>query len=206
MNKDDVLKDLNHIRILMEKSTKFISISGLSGVLIGIYALVAVSYAYLFRNVSVLSQRDGDGLFSGGVESLKLMGLAVLLLAISLLTGIILARKNAKENQQNIWNSSSKAMFSAVGVPLFAGGAFAFAAAVYGVYFIIIPSFLVFYGIALFSGSIFTFKEIRYIGLMEIALGLLALIFVENGLIFFALGFGILHIIYGLIIKQKYGA
>jgi hypothetical protein len=71
-------------------------------------------------------------------------------------------------------------------------------------YGIITPATLIFYGLALVSASNFTFADVKYLGLLEIALGLIAACFPGYGLLFWAIGFGVLHIIYGSMMYLKY--
>jgi hypothetical protein len=66
------------------------------------------------------------------------------------------------------------------------------------------PACLVFYGLALIQGSANTFDEIRYLGFSEIILGLISASVPGYGLVFWAIGFGVLHIIYGVIMYNKY--
>ena len=66
------------------------------------------------------------------------------------------------------------------------------------------PATLIFYGLALVNASKFTFEEIRSLGIVQIILGLLASYFIEYGLLFWALGFGIMHIVYGIVMHLKY--
>jgi hypothetical protein len=56
----------------------------------------------------------------------------------------------------------------------------------------------------LINASKYTFNDIRYLGFCEIILGLGAAVYVGYGLYFWALGFGILHIIYGAMMYYKY--
>jgi hypothetical protein len=214
MNNGDILKDLSHIRNLMENSTKFISISGLSGILMGVYTLLAISFLFYKLNITVVTFGPFDEhsqlmSFSGTdiYEARRLyIYTAILLLVISLTTGLVLAKRKAKKSGQNIWNPTSKALLLTISGPLITGGLFVIIGAISEVYQIIIPSFLIFYGLALFSGGAFTFKEIRVLGLLQIVLGLLAFMYSNWGLIFFGLGFGVLHIIYGILILKKHGA
>jgi hypothetical protein len=62
----------------------------------------------------------------------------------------------------------------------------------------------VFYGLALVNASKYTLTDIRYLGITEIILGILNIFFLRRGLYFWALGFGVLHIIYGLVMWWKY--
>lgn len=196
MGENDVLNDLSRIRSLMEKSTRFISISGNSGILVGVYALLVSGY--------LISEYGTAVDVSGGIAKPALLALGLLL--ASVVTGLVLARNKARRSRQPVWNVTSRSLLNAIVMPLAAGGIFAAGLAAQEVYFAIIPVFLIFYGMALFSGSFYTFREIRYIGVLEVVLGLLALWFPEYGLLFFATGFGVLHIIYGIVINKKYGA
>jgi hypothetical protein len=66
------------------------------------------------------------------------------------------------------------------------------------------PAMLIFYGLALINASPNLFDEIRYLGYSEILIGLLAAAFIGYGLYFWAFGFGVLHIAYGLVMYKKY--
>jgi hypothetical protein len=63
---------------------------------------------------------------------------------------------------------------------------------------------LIFYGLALINGSKYTLGEVRYLGFAQLITGFIALWFVGSGLYFWAFGFGILHIIYGVAMWWKY--
>jgi len=68
------------------------------------------------------------------------------------------------------------------------------------------PLTLIFYGLALVNASKYTLSEIRSFGIAEIVLGLIAMAFIGYGLLFWAIGFGLLHIIYGIIMHVRYGS
>ncbi len=214
MKQEDILNDLSHIRSLMERSNKFISISGVSGILIGLYALAALIFLFIKLKITFVTFggiNSGASLMSFSSENPSVVRLtyiytAIILLILSLGTGVILARKKAKENGQSIWNLSSKSLLLSVSGPLISGGIFAIVATQKGVFEVIVPTFLIFYGLALFSGGTFTFKEIRILGILQVVLGLLAFVYAPYSLLFFGMGFGILHIIYGIVIMKKYGA
>lgn len=200
----DYQQDLASIRSIMEKSAKFISFTGLSGVLAGIFALAGSAYAYTilyypyppfgFRFYSL------DDKFS--IASLVITALVVLFL--SLTTGYYLGTRKAKKLGLNIWNKSSQLFLINILIPLIAGGLFTVILVSRGYYMIIASSCLIFYGLALINGSQFTFREIRYLGFLEIGLGLLSALLPGFGLIFWAIGFGGLHIAYGLVMHYRY--
>jgi uncharacterized membrane protein YidH (DUF202 family) len=211
MDNGDILKDLSQIRSLMEKSTKFISISGLSGILAGLYTLLTVAFVgwklqFTWSSFSEVDTFDELLASTGQNTVFILIAAALVLLTVSVATGVVMANQKSVKQGQSAWNPTSKALLLAVSVPLLVGGAVAFIALLQKNYSFVIPSLLIFYGLALFSGSHFTFKEIRILGLLQIFLGLLALIYSSYGFVYFAAGFGLLHILYGAIIIKKHGA
>lgn len=204
MKQEDLVKELASIRNLMEKSSKFISISGISSILIGTYALLGAAYAYyqVYGFDSQMGYRDHY--VNEPLVIVKLSLTALLVLIASIFTGVFMAIKKAKANRQSIWNTTSRALLFAMAVPLCTGGLFAIIAIFKENYAVVSSILLIFYGLALTAGSHYTFNEIKGLGILEIVLGLLALLFPGNGIIFWALGFGVLHIIYGVIVHKKY--
>ncbi|TJZ52480.1 hypothetical protein FAZ15_18990 [Sphingobacterium olei] len=204
MNQQDIIKEIGQIRSIMEKSSKFISISGLSGVLIGTYALIgaALSYITVYGFKSQFGYRDY--FVTDEIIIFKLLLIALFVLLISIVTGILMAKRKAKRINQSIWNATSRSLLFAVAVPLITGGVFSLIIFARGYYGLIASSLLIFYGLALTAASTYTFREVKWLGIFEIILGLLALCFPGYGLWFWALGFGVLHIIYGLIVYKRY--
>lgn len=201
MEQKDLFKELGQIRSLMEKSSKFVSISGLSGVLIGFYAILATLFGYYLL---LKSEGPATQLTSYLTITNSFLALAILILVLSLLTGCLMARKKAKKYKQSIWNITSKSLLFAVSIPLLTGGILAFILFSQGYYQWIAGMLLIFYGLALAAGSIYTFKEVKWLGILEICLGLIALWLPDHGLMLWGLGFGVLHIIYGFIVYKKY--
>ncbi len=209
MNQDDVLKDLSHIRSLMEKSTKFISISGLSGILAGVYTLLAVSFLCWKLKIHglIFGSSSHTVIYMDSAEPVRIMVITGgLLLLISVATGVYMALRKAEKAGQSAWNPASRILLVSVAAPLLTGGVIAVMSLIKGYYFVLAPCFLIFYGLALYSGSRVSFKELRLLGILQIVLGLLAYAYMPFGLLFFALGFGVLHILYGAVIIKKYGA
>lgn len=201
MEQKDLFKELGQIRSLMEKSSKFVSISGLSGVLIGCYALLGTLLGYFIT----ASPGDETSQLPGDLTTVDIfLILAILILVFSLLTGWLMARKKAKINKQSIWNITSKSLLFAVSIPLVTGGIVALLLLSQGYYNLIAGMLLIFYGLALAAGSIYTFTEVKWLGILEISLGLMAVSLPDHGLILWGLGFGVLHIIYGFIVYKKY--
>lgn len=203
------MKDLSHIRSLMEKSTKFISLSGWSGILVGVYTLIAVAFLMWKLKITwfVFGRVDSTMTFMSSEDPVRVFVMTgALLLLASVATGVYMALKKAGRAGQAAWNPASQTMLLSVAGPLLTGGMLAVLSLFMGYYAVIAPFFLIFYGLGLYAGSHFSFKELRVLGILEILLGLLAYLYMQFGLLFFAIGFGVLHILYGAIIIKKYGA
>jgi hypothetical protein len=197
-------QDLATIRHTMDRSVKFISLSGLSGILAGVYALVGALAAYSLVQFprSPLQYR---------VESLqqeevlwKLLLIASLVLGASLATGAFLSYRKAKRHQEKLFTPASRNLFINLSIPLVTGGLFVLILLYTGHYGVAAPACLIFYGLGLLQASPNLFGEVRYLGYSEIALGLVAALLPGYGLLFWALGFGALHIVYGAIMYNKY--
>ncbi|MCL7763667.1 hypothetical protein MPF19_09600 [Polaribacter sp. Z014] len=199
MSQKDYLKDLSEIKNLMSKSSKFISLSGLSGILAGIYALIGAGYAYWLVEKSERNYLILDG------EVFRLVLIDLLLVgALSVGTAIFLTTRKAKHNNEKIWNPLTQRLLLNFITPLVTGA----------IYIIIILNqqkygstgalMLLFYGLALVSASKYTLGDIKYLGYSEIILGLLAALYPGSGFWFWVIGFGVMHIIYGTIMYFKY--
>ncbi len=202
----DRLQDIQDIRRIMERSSRFISLSGLSGVAAGICALVGAFIAY-----QVLDNYYGDynsrGFFSGDPFSklkLKLTGLAILVFAAAFLSSFYLTWKKAKKQGVPLWDYTSRRLAWNMILPLAAGAFFIIGMLRYDAWLFVAPAALVFYGLALVNASKYTLPDIRFLGYCEIALGIINIYFPGYGLWFWAAGFGILHIIYGIVMWNKY--
>lgn len=197
-------KDLASIRDIMERSAKFISLSGLSGVLAGIYAICGAVAAYFIVHYPVSPFRYRVDSAATDNVLWKLIVIAALVLGASLLTGFWLSHLKAKKNGVKLWTGASKKLVVNLAIPLITGGLFILIILSTGHYGLAAPASLIFYGLALIHGSSNTYDEIRYLGFSEIVLGLTCALYPGYGLVFWAIGFGILHIFYGTIMYNKY--
>jgi hypothetical protein len=199
MENKDYLGDLKEIKDLMSKSSQFISLSGLSGILAGIYALIGAFYVhYLIEN----HQGYYITLESYTFELIVLTAFVVLV--ASLVTAYIMTVNKAKKVGENMWNASSRRLLINFAIPLVTGGIFALLLLRHGYYGLIAPITLLFYGLACVNASKYTLRDVRYLGVTEIILGLLAVEFSGYGLHFWVLGFGFCHILYGGMMYYKY--
>lgn len=210
MNKEaNHLEELKQIRSIMERSSRFISLSGLSGVFAGIYALLGAGTAYFKLNYSQISTSPHDYPMTFVTEPAEghlafFLADATLVLMASLTTGLLLTWRSAKKNGQTIWDATAQRMLINLLIPLVTGGLFTVILIMHGLVGLVAPATLIFYGLALINASKYTLNDIRYLGICEIILGLLAAVYIGQGLLFWATGFGFLHIVYGLLMYNKY--
>jgi hypothetical protein len=205
MNQDQgYQKDIESIRKLMERSVKFLSLSGLSGILAGIYALIGAALAYTIIQYPRSPLEYGTESVQEFSIIIKLLGVAIAVLVVSLLTGYKLASDKANKSGLKIWDATSKRLMINLAIPLATGGLFILILLYNGHYGVAASASLVFYGLALINASANLFDEVRYLGYCEIILGLISSLLPGFGLIFWAAGFGVLHIIYGVWMHKKY--
>lgn len=199
MENQDYLKDIHEIKTLMNRSTQFLSLSGLAGVLAGIYALIGSFIVFK------LIQTHADYYVSIDSTTFKYIVLtAVAVLVLSVVTAAILTAIKAKKAGETVWNSATRRLLINFLIPLVTGGIFALILVRNQHYGIIASVTLIFYGLACVNASKFTFRDVRYLGITIIILGLLAAAIPGFALIFWALGFGVCHIVYGAIMYFKY--
>jgi hypothetical protein len=198
-NDSNSIEDIKAIRKIMEESSRFLSLSGLSGIFPGLTAIAGALVAYFF----ILER--GRMIDHQNVIWLLLAD-AIIVLIVSVIFAFYFSIKKARKEGKTIMTPTSKRMLINLLIPLVTGGAFVILLILQKNFQLIIPCFLIFYGLALVNGGKFTFGEIYYLGICEIITGLLSAFIPDLGLIFWIFGFGILHIIYGLALYRKYEA
>jgi hypothetical protein len=199
----DTLKD---IRRIMDRSSRFISLSGLSGVSAGVFGLIGVYFAWDWIHEYAVNYND---YYSRGGSRLLSIEWKLIFLAAAVLTGALVFAlyftwQRAKKNKVPMWDATSRKLLVNLAIPLITGGVFVLGLINYHDWRFIAPACLIFYGLALVNASKYTLSDIRYLGLLEIALGLANMWFFGWGLYFLGVGFGVLHIVYGLIMWWKY--
>jgi hypothetical protein len=204
----DALKD---IRSMMERSSRFISLSGLGGVFSGVFALLGAYAAHWKTTTSnwlVRSQHTDFG--TGEIIQIdwSVVGFLVtdflLVLLLSILVSVYFTCKKAKKNNQPLWGPHSRQLLLNLSIPLLTGGIFCVILFHQGLIALIAPTTLIFYGLALINSGKYSFQEVSYLGISEIFIGLLGLIFKGQGLIFWGIGFGLLHIVYGILMYMRH--
>lgn len=206
------LETLQDIKRIMERSSRFISLSGWSGISAGICALVgaglAVSKIAQFKKANSSIYRGERGMnFPGeGLEILarQLSLIAAAVFAAALFSAFIFTYLRSKKTGIQIWGNSAMRLMWNTMIPMIAGGLVILRMLEIRHYLLVAPCCLIFYGLALVNGSKYTLGEVKYLGYGQILLGLLNLWMLGYGLMFWAAGFGLLHIVYGALMWWKY--
>lgn len=205
------LSDLHDIKQMMERSSRFISLSGWSGIAAGTCALAGAFFAHntLQNNYySISTSRGNDDMFFPFLLKQlwfdRLFHIALLTFIAAFVSAFIFTYLRSRKNNTPIWSTASRRLLLNVCIPMVVGGIFLLKLIENGTYALIAPGCLIFYGLALINGSKYTLGEIRYLGYCQIALGIISCWFTGLGLYFWAFGFGILHIIYGAVMWYKY--
>ncbi len=202
------LETLSEIRSLMERSSRFISLSGLSGVAAGVIALAGAIVAAIYLEVNLFEEHHYYVIRQGekwGMDYWTFFFVdAGVVLILALAAGIYFTTKKARKSGQKIWDPTARLMLINLAIPLGAGGIFCLILIHHGWFGLVAPTTLIFYGLALLNGGKYTLNDIRFLGITEIILGLIATYYLGYGLLFWAIGFGVLHIVYGIAMYMKY--
>jgi len=204
-NNQEHLKNLSEIRALMERSSSFISLSGLSGISAGIVGLIASILLY-FRLHDLMVYRNDLIITAAKREELILFTFLVMAGALiaALALAIMFTSMKAKKRGLSVWDGSAKRLVTSLALPLLTGGVFCLILTYQFYDWLVLPSMLVFCGLALINASKYTLHEIRWLGLSQVILGLSAMFFLQDAIIFWGIGFGLLNIVYGMYMYFKY--
>lgn len=198
MESKKYLDDLSSIKDLMSRSSRFISLSGLSGIMAGLYALAGAAITYVF-----LLPKNGEVLTLHSWNFKIILGILIAVAALSVITAFLLTSKKAKKNKENIWDATTKRLLVSFLVPLVAGGIYILIKLSSQHYGLTGSLMLIFYGLALINASKYTISNIQYLGYAQLILGLICAALPGYGFWFWILGFGVFHIIYGSLIYFK---
>jgi hypothetical protein len=196
------IEQLQHIRQVMERSSRMISLSGLSGVGAGICALIGAIAANNYIN-QFMASLDSDYIHESVLEQ-QLLLTAVVTLAAALATALFFTWRKSKADGLPLWGMASKRLVGNTLLPMIVG------VVVCGVFMMrhnfiyVAPCLLIFYGLGLVQGSKYTVGEVRYLGYILLVLGCTNLFFPNYSLPLWALGFGVAHIVYGILMWLRY--
>ena len=207
MEKKQSMEVLKDIRSIMEKSSKFLSLSGLSGIFVGVFALFcgAIALYVIKTNISIYNENSiHSSTHSFSSIDFKLLSIAILTLVISILGAFYFTYKKSKKLSYKIWNNTSKRVLASLSIPLITGGIVCLYLWTHAYYELLAPLSLIFYGVSLLNSSKYLLPEIKWLGNSEIFLGLINLLWPGYGIYFWMTGFGLLHLIYGIAMWNKY--
>ena len=194
----DYIQDIKEMRTIMERSSKFMSLSGLASIIAGLYALAGAFIAWRLFDFGTPDFYNAPG------NLIRVILLALVVLALSVGTAFLLSRKKAKKRGERVWNATSRRLLYTTAVPLITGGLLILIFLSQSLTGLLIPCSLIFYGLALYNASKLTYEEVRSLGIIQIILGLLSAWIAGYALIFWALGFGVVHIVYGIYLHNRY--
>jgi hypothetical protein len=200
---EEQLAAIQEMRNMMDQATRFKSISGISGMLAGILAIVCVAIVCYLANTNPVQTGALETILDSANEGMVLIAFGILfILAVSI--GIVLALRNARARGTSASDNAAKRLMFHLAIPVLVGGIFSVLLFRMGYPLLVAPVTLLFYGMGLLQASKFTLDAVRTVGLIQLALGLLATAFLAYGLLIWTLGFGLVHILYGFIIYVKY--
>ena len=204
MENEKYLKDILEIKNIMDKSSRFLSLSGFSGILAGIYALIGAWLAYntIYFDTTTLGEYRNLIVTQPMIEKVFIIAFSVLI--ASIITAVALSFKKAKKSNESMWNATSQRLLINFMIPLISGGVFILFLIEKELLGLVAPLTLLFYGLACVNASKYTIGDVRYLGITMILLGLISTWFLGYGLLFWALGFGVCHIVYGAVMYFKY--
>ena len=204
-DEQDYTRDLTEIRSMMERSSRFSTLSAWAGIMAGIYALAGafIAWKYFHFNPDKIVYSEAE--ISGETAVIpEIVLLAVFIFILAAVSAIYFSYRRADKRGEKLWNATSRRLLENIAVPLLTGGLLILAFISKGFIGLIAPTTLIFYGLSLYAASKLTYDEVRMLGAIQIVLGLIGAYFVEYGLLCWAIGFGIVHIIYGIYIHFKY--
>ncbi len=196
---ENYLRDIQDIKKMMDRSSQFLSLSGMAGIMAGIYALAGA----LLAN-AVIERHAGEYIIIESYTFLRIAAIAAAVLVLSVATAFFLSAAKAKRNGETLWTSASRRLAINFLIPLVTGGIFAVLLIRDRHFGLIVPVTLIFYGLSCLNASKYTVRDVRYLGVTVILIGLLSTAYPGYGLEFWALGFGICHIVYGAMMYYKY--
>ena len=197
-------EDISHIRQMMERSTSFLSLSGLSGISAGLIGMAGFLAVYYIITTNGLGYSDLKENPYRVPLTLRILAVACLTLAAALGSAFYFTQRKARKTGQSLWSKPARNALTAFALPVSSGGLLCLILIWHRLLFLVAPLTLVFYGLALTGMSRHTHREVYWLGICEIALGIFACMIPGYGLIFWMLGFGVLHIVYGAALYKKY--
>ncbi len=198
------LDSIDQIKSIMERSTTFMSLTGLSGILAGLFGLLTTILVSFELNSIVLNAQSLSLIASDRGLRILLAMIAIGALSLTLLTALFLTLSKARKRGHDTWDAVARRFAAHLFIPLIAGGLFTISLAYFGQLQFICPAMLLFFGLSLLNAAHFVQMDMFWLGIIEISLGVVVSFWHLGGLIFWGLGFGIAPLVYGSIMYYKY--
>ncbi len=192
MSDKDYLKDITDIKKMMDKSSRFISLSGLSSIYTGVYGLIGGAYYYV-KEIKTDS-------FSPYVA----ISIFLIVSVLSIITTIYFTHKRAKKINEKAWSKTTEQLLSTFSITLVIGTCFIIILAFQEKFEQLLPLVPLFYGLSLIHAAKHTKNIVKPLGVIQILIALLCVLFIEQSFWLYVIGFGLVHLINGLIIYFKY--
>jgi hypothetical protein len=158
----------------MERSSRFLSLSGLSGVAAGIIALAGAAMVYFYLELPLFSNERinyyevlKNGKWGISYEIFFLLDAGIVFVS-ALSAGIFFTTRKARKKGLKIWDSLSQRLLVNLSIPLITGGIFCWVLYKNGMLGLVAPATLIFYGLALVNAGKYTLNDVRYLGVTEI--------------------------------------
>ena len=185
---DRAMDNLRFIRETMERSKVFTSVPGYGGALMGATAIGAAIVAHHQPLI-------GNWLIVWLVEA-----------ALAFAVGLFALWQKSKNSGESLVSVPARKFASAFAPPIIAGVVLT-ALFYYRGFFEFLPcAWLTLYGTAVVTGGAYSVRIVPVVGWIFVALGAVAAFAPASwGNVLMALGFGVLHIVFGLIVARRYG-
>jgi hypothetical protein len=201
---NDHLESIDQIRSIMERSTTFMSLTGLSGVMAGLFGILTFVLVSLKLDSVLIDSSTLYRMVTEREVRHFLVTVAACALAVTLLTALGLTMRKAKKRGKAAWNNVSRLFAMHMFLPLCAGGLFTIALAYHGQIQLVCPAMLLFFGLSLLSAARFVQMDMFWLGTVEICLGIIGSYWYQAGLILWVAGFGVATLVYGTLMYYKY--
>lgn len=196
------LQELRHIKQMMERSARFSTLSGFSGIAAGLCSLLGAWLAYNYMRS--LSEDSYSRTFVTDKSVMHILLIAIGTFAAAAVSAYLFIYMRCRRLKIPVFSLSARRVVYNMTIPIVIGALFILRLITQGDFEMLAPASLLFYGLALINASKYTLNEVRQLGFAELAIGLINLLFLGYGVIFWAVGFGIMHIIWGALIWWRY--
>lgn len=204
MKEQEIKETLTDIREMMERSQKVMFLNGTSGIIVAVWALLGAIFTSEFLYGS-LWPIWGSTVFPLREMTFDIFSFTAFFLAVtfiaSCITVWIMSKHRAKRKGIEFkLDPGAKQLFRTFFTVMIIGGLFCLSCFANGHWELIFGYMLTFYGLALVVISPMAFRKsiTQYFGYLQIAVGMAALEFPQYGMMFWTIGFCVLHLIWGI--------